>query len=78
MPRCGSARSRLRPRVSFVQQKATQEMRAKLINLLHLPDLYALDRLDLSAETAVDPRTQARVANVLEQLSNPAFLRGRA
>jgi len=63
--------------ISFVQQKATQEMRAKLMNLLHLPNLYVLDRLDLSAETTVDTETQARVANVLQQLSNPAVLRGR-
>lgn len=63
--------------VSFVRQKATQEVRARLMRLLGLPDLYALDRLDLTAETTIDTATQARVAGVLQRLSDPAFLRDR-
>ena len=61
--------------VSYVQRKSTEEVRNRLVGLLHLPDLYALDRLDLTVETSVDTDTQARVANVMERLSDPAFLR---
>ena len=61
--------------VSYVQRKATEQVRNRLVGLLHLPDLYALDRLDLTAETSIDTDTQARVASVMERLSEPAFLR---
>src|SRR6266568_5164423 len=61
--------------VSYVRQKATEDVRNKLVTLLKLPDLYSLDRLDLSAETAVDIAAQARVSGVLQRLSDPAFLR---
>jgi len=61
--------------VSFVRQKATEDVRNKLVSLLKLPDLYSLDRLDLSAETSVDTAAQARVTAVMQRLSDPAFLR---
>src|SRR6266851_406154 len=61
--------------VSYVRQKATEDVRNKLVSLLKLPDLYSLDRLDLSAETSVDTAAQARVTGVLQRLSDPAFLR---
>ncbi|MGD9614011.1 MAG: transglycosylase domain-containing protein [Alphaproteobacteria bacterium] len=61
--------------VSYVKRKSTEQVRNRLVGLLHLPDLYALDRLDLSVETSIDTDTQTRVANVMERLSDPAFLR---
>src|SRR3954453_7126709 len=61
--------------VSYVQRKSTEEVRNRLVGLLGLQDLYALDRLDLTVETAVDTDTQARVASVMERLSDPNFLR---
>jgi membrane peptidoglycan carboxypeptidase len=57
-----------------VRQKATEDIRNKLVSLLKLPDLYALDRLDVSAETTIDTATQDRVMAVLQQLSDPKFL----
>ena len=81
MPSCTSAPSRRRPIPaggaggSYVQRKSTEQVRNRLVGLLHLPDLYALDRLDLTVETSIDTDTQARVANVMERLSDPAFLR---
>jgi membrane peptidoglycan carboxypeptidase len=60
--------------VSYVQRKSTEEVRNRLVGLLHLQDLYALDRLDLTVETSVDTDTQARVASVMERLSDPKFL----
>jgi membrane peptidoglycan carboxypeptidase len=60
--------------VSFVRQKATEDIRNKLVSMLNVPDLYALDRLDLRAETSIDTAAQERVANVLQRLSDRKFL----
>ncbi len=60
--------------VSYVREKATEDVRDKLVGLLKLPDLYSLDRLDLSAQTSVDTAAQERVISVLQRLSDPAFL----
>ncbi|HEU0217074.1 MAG TPA: transglycosylase domain-containing protein [Stellaceae bacterium] len=57
------------------REKATEDTRNKLVSLLKLPDLYSLDRLDLIAETTIDPAAQARVMAVLQRLSEPAFVR---
>src|SRR5437588_7861204 len=57
--------------VSYVKQKATEEVRARLMTMLSQPSLYTLDRLDLSAETTVDTAAQARVTAVLQRLSDP-------
>jgi membrane peptidoglycan carboxypeptidase len=61
--------------VSLRREKATEDTRNKLVSLLKLPDLYSLDRLDLTAETTIDPAAQARVMAVLQRLSDPAFVR---
>ncbi|HTZ37397.1 MAG TPA: transglycosylase domain-containing protein [Stellaceae bacterium] len=61
--------------VSFVREKATEDIRDKLVSLLKLPDLYSLDRLDLTAQTTIDTAAQARVMAVLQRLSDPAFVR---
>src|SRR4051794_12781930 len=60
--------------VSQVSQKAIQNVRNKLVSLLKLPDLYSLDRLDLSAKTSIDTAAQTRVSEVLQKLSDPTFL----
>jgi membrane peptidoglycan carboxypeptidase len=61
--------------ITYVRQKATEDIRNKLVSLLKLPDLYSLDRLDLTAETTIDTAAQARVSAVLQRLSDPAFIR---
>ena len=61
--------------ISYVDQKATADVRDKLVGLLDLPDLYALDRLDLTAETSIDTAAQARVTALLQRLSDPNFVR---
>jgi membrane peptidoglycan carboxypeptidase len=63
------------PAMSFVGNKATDRMRAKLVSLLHLPDLYALDRLDLTGYATVDTPAQKRVTDVLTRLGDPAYVR---
>jgi membrane peptidoglycan carboxypeptidase len=60
-------------RVSFVGNKATDRLRAKLVSLLHLPDLYALDRLDLTGYGTIDTPAQKRITDVLEHLRDPAY-----
>ncbi len=60
--------------VSYVRQKSTEEVRNRLVSLLGLPDLYALDRLDLTAETSVDTAAQARVTAVLQKLADRKFV----
>lgn len=69
-----SAPHRLSPdehRDSFVERKGVNDVRASLAGLLGLADFYTLDRLDLSAQAALDGQTQAGVAAFLERLSSP-------
>jgi membrane peptidoglycan carboxypeptidase len=60
--------------VSYVKQKSTEEVRNRLVYLLGLQDLYALDRLDLTADTSIDTAAQARVSAVLQKLSDRRFV----
>ncbi len=70
-------RSQLPPpaAASYVGNKATDRLRAELMSLLHLPDLYALDRLDLSGYGTIDTAAQKRIADVLVRLGDPAYVR---
>lgn len=61
------------PAVSFVGNKATERLRDRLVSLLRLPDLYALDRLDLTGYASVDTPAQKRITDVLERLRDPAY-----
>ena len=56
--------------VSFVGRKATGAIRARLLATLGAPNLYALDRLDLTAQTTFDTPTQERVTDVLADLGD--------
>lgn len=60
------------PEPSFVEQKATNAIRARLLGMLGMSSLYALDRLDLAVETTLDQPTQARVTETLKKLADPA------
>jgi membrane peptidoglycan carboxypeptidase len=62
------------PAVSFVEQKAANAIRARLLSMLGIDSLYQLDRFDMLAETSLDAPTQARMVEVLEKLNDPAFL----
>ena len=57
---------------SFVDRKAANAVRTQLLGLLALNQLYALDRIDLSAETTLDGEGQVRVARVVRALTTPA------
>ena len=62
------------PAISFVGNKATDQIRAKLVSLLHLTDFYALDRLDLTGYATVDTPAQKRIIDVLTRLGDPAYV----
>ena len=59
---------------SYLHDKATEDIRARLVSLLKLPDFYSLDRLDLTADTTIDTAAQARVMAFLQRLSDPKFV----
>ncbi|MBO0736063.1 MAG: transglycosylase domain-containing protein [Alphaproteobacteria bacterium] len=63
------------PAVSNIEYKETDRLRNELVSLLHLPDLYALDRLDLAGYGTVDVRAQKRVSDVLTRLGDPEYVR---
>ena len=58
--------------MSFVGNKSTDRLRAKLVSVLHLSDLYALDRLDLTGYATIDTPTQKRVTDLLTRLGDHA------
>jgi membrane peptidoglycan carboxypeptidase len=58
------------PSLSFIQRKALDAVRAELMGALGVSDLYALDRLDVSADATVDAPAQERVAEALGRLGD--------
>ncbi|HYC05315.1 MAG TPA: transglycosylase domain-containing protein [Azospirillaceae bacterium] len=60
------------PEVSFVEQKAVNAIRNRLLGMLGTRSLYELDRLDLSVETTLDQAAQDRVTQVLKRLRDPS------
>ena len=63
------------PATSFIEQKATNAVRARLLGMLGVQSLYQLDRLDLTAQSTLDAETQARVVEVLGKLNDPDYAR---
>ena len=61
--------------VSYIGNKATDRLRAELVSSLHVPDFYALDRLDLTGYGTVDTAAQKRITAVLTQLGDPAYVK---
>ncbi len=56
---------------SFVERKAVDATRTELMRVLGLPQVYSLDRMDLSADVSIDGSTQSGVAALLERLRDP-------
>lgn len=63
-----------RRRGNFLELKAANAVRPRLLSLLEVPQLYDLDRMDLSVRTTLDGRAQTEVAQVLSRLGDPEFL----
>ncbi len=61
--------------VSFVARKAADTLRTELLTMLRAPNLYSLDRLDLTARSTLDGPIQQRVADLLTRLSDRKALR---
>ena len=59
---------------SFVERKAVDAARTELMVALGLPEVYRLDRFDLSADVSFDAAAQRRVATFLERLKDPGQL----
>jgi membrane peptidoglycan carboxypeptidase len=58
---------------SFVDNKATDWLQAKLLSLLNVPSTWSLDRSDLTVHTSIDEAAQQRVTEVLTRLDDPAY-----
>jgi len=54
--------------VSFVGHKASNAIRTELFEVLKSPNLYSLDRIDLSAQTTIDAPVQKAVSDVIQNL----------
>ncbi len=61
--------------ISYIGNKATDRLRAELLSALHVPDFYALDRLDLTGYGTVDSAAQKRITDVLTRLGDPAYVK---
>jgi membrane peptidoglycan carboxypeptidase len=57
----------------FVERKAINTIRLGLLNLLEVPQLYELDRLDLTVKSTINSSVQEEVTNVLRQLQEPIY-----
>jgi membrane peptidoglycan carboxypeptidase len=57
--------------VQFVGRKGADAIRMRLRSLLQVPNLYSLDRLDVTAHTSLDAPAEERVTGVLGRLGNP-------
>ena len=64
-------------RVSFVEQKGANAVRAELVGLTGVRTLYELDRFDLTARTTLDLTVQQEVTDLLQRLTDPVFVRER-
>jgi membrane peptidoglycan carboxypeptidase len=62
------------PAFAYADDKATDALRTELLNLLGVPSLYDLDRLDLTGFSTIDAAAQKRVSDVLARLNDPDFV----
>lgn len=60
------------PRPPYIDRKAANAARNRLLSLLGLKQLYALDRVDLVARTELDGVLQHRLIRFLRRLADPA------
>jgi membrane peptidoglycan carboxypeptidase len=67
----------LLPPQSFNQGKASNAIRASLLPLLGMPDLYRLDRLHLEVESTIDGALQGTVIRFFQSLTDPEFVQAR-
>jgi|GEM_PF-164727 len=56
--------------VSFVQRKAANAIRTRLLQLMNYPQLYDLDQLDLTVKSTMDNEANEAVTSVLRQIKD--------
>jgi len=61
------------PHTSFSERKAANAIRVRLKALTGVDDLYALDRIDLTAETTLERNAQNAISAVLTRLKDKTF-----
>lgn len=59
---------------AFVERKHVNAVRNRLTNMLGLPRLYDLDRLDLTVNTTLDGKVQKAVVNTLRRLADSTYV----
>jgi len=59
----------------YVRQKGAATIRNRIAGQLGVPNLYSLDRLDLTVATTLDARLQQQVSDLLRAAGDPAFVR---
>jgi membrane peptidoglycan carboxypeptidase len=60
--------------IAYIERKATNALRAHLMEELGVPDLYTLDRLHLDADTTLRPDLQNKVIRLFTNLKDPVFV----
>lgn len=58
------------PRVSYLQRKAANAIRTRLLQLTRLPQLYDLDQLDLAVRSTMDNEANEAVTDILKQIKD--------
>lgn len=56
------------PPISYVQLKAANAIRTRLLSLMKYPQLYDLDQVDLTVRSSIDNRANEGVTEVLQQI----------
>lgn len=56
--------------VSFVQRKAANAIRTRLLELMNYPQLYDLDQVDVTVKSTMDNEANEGVTNVLKQIKD--------
>ncbi len=59
------------PPISFVQLKAANAIRTRLLSLMKYPQLYDLDQVDLTVRSSIDNKANEGVTEVLQQIKSP-------
>jgi membrane peptidoglycan carboxypeptidase len=59
------------PRISFLQRKAANAIRTRLLQLTDYRKLYDLDQLDLSVRSTMDNEANEAVTEILQRLKDP-------
>ena len=65
------------PPQSFTEEKASNAIRASLLQVLDVPDLYALDRLHLEIASTIDTPLQEATTRLFRSLTDPEFAQAR-